>query len=97
MMPSNWSSKALCVDHPESNIWFSYKKEDIDRAVSICKKCPVRTECFISVWNSGEFYGVYGGITEFEYLNLTWKEAKNEKQNNRSKTDRVLKTILQGF
>lgn len=96
-MQSSWKEKALCVNHPESNLWFSYKKDDINRAVSICSKCPVKKECFLSAWESDEFYGVYGGISEFEYLNITWKEAKNEKQNNRSRTDTILKTIMQGL
>jgi hypothetical protein len=97
MMQNNWAKEALCFNHPERNIWFSYKKEDTDRAVNICKKCPVREKCFITAWNTGDFYGVYGGVTEFNYLNLTWKEAKSEKQNNRTRTDRVLKGILQEF
>jgi hypothetical protein len=94
-MKNNWKDKALCLGHPESNIWFSYKKSDIDRAKSICKKCPVRVECFMSAWESGDFYGVYGGVSEFEYLSMTWKEVENEKQNNRTRSNRVLKGILQ--
>jgi hypothetical protein len=95
MMQSNWKDSALCNGHPESNIWFSYKKSDIDRAVSICKKCPVRIPCFINMWNNEEYYGVSGGISEFNYLISTWKETSSEKQNNRTRTDRVLKGILQ--
>jgi hypothetical protein len=94
-MKNNWKEKALCLGHPEGNIWFSYKKSDIDRAKSICKKCPVRVDCFMSAWESGDFYGVYGSVSEFEYLSMTWKEVGNEKQNNRTRSDRVLKGILQ--
>jgi WhiB family redox-sensing transcriptional regulator len=96
-MQSSWKEKALCSDTPESHIWFSYKKEEIDRAVEICKICPVRKQCFINAWSADEFYGVSGGITEYEYLTLTWKEAKSERQSNRSRTDKLLKKILQGF
>ena len=96
-MQSNWKEKALCHNHPESNIWFSYKKAEIDRAIKICKKCPVRTECFVTMWNTGEFYGISGGISEFDYLNITWKEAKSERQSNRTRTDKLLATILQEF
>jgi hypothetical protein len=97
MMQSNWKEKALCYNHPELSIWFSYKKEDADRAQSVCKKCPVRVECFMSMWNTGDFYGINGGVSEFEYLSMTWKEATNEKQSNRTRADRVLKGILQGL
>lgn len=94
-MPSDWKAQALCLDHPERLIWFSYKKEEVDRAVKICKKCPVRTDCFISSWDTGDHYGVNGAISEFEYLMLTWKEVDSEKQNNRTRSSRVLKGILQ--
>ena len=96
-MQSNWKEEALCFNHPELSIWFSYKIEDVDRAKNICKKCPVRVECFMSMWNTGDFYGIHGGATEFEYLSMTWKEATNEKQSNRTRSDRVLKTIVQGL
>lgn len=95
MMQSDWKQKALCLNHPEGRIWFSYKKEESDRAKSICKKCPVRSECFLSMWDTGDFYGVYGGVSEFDYLTSTWKEAKSEKENNRTRSSGVLKRILQ--
>ena len=96
-MPSNWKEEALCSDRIDSHIWFSYKKEEIDKAVQICKKCPVRRQCFMNAWSSEEFYGIAGGITEYEYLTLTWKEAKSERQSNRSRSDKLLKKILQGL
>jgi hypothetical protein len=95
MMQSDWKQKALCLKHPESGIWFSYKKDEVDRAKSICRKCPVRTECFLSMWNTGDFYGIYGGISEFDYLMATWKEVKSEKENNRTRSNRVLQGIMQ--
>lgn len=94
-MQSDWKQSALCIDHPEKNLWFSYKKDDIETAKNICKECTVRTECFLSMWNTGDFYGVNGGISEFDYLSLTWKEANSEKANNRSRANTVLKGILQ--
>ena len=96
-MLSNWKEKSLCFNHPEIDIWFSYKKQDVDRAKDICGKCPVRIECFMSMWNTGDFYGINGGISELDYMMMTWKEATSEKQNNRTRTDRVLKAILQGL
>lgn len=49
------------------------------------------------MWNTGDFYGINGGVSEFDYMMMTWKEATSEKQNNRARTDRVLKGILQGI
>jgi hypothetical protein len=94
-MQSDWKESALCLDHENRNLWFSYKKEDVDSAKEICKKCTVRTECFVSMWNTGNFYGVNGGVSEFEYLQLTWKEVSSEKANNRTRASSVLKGILQ--
>lgn len=93
-MPSNWSDKALCGQSKTPEIWFSYKKEDIENACKICSVCPVQKECLVSAWNSDFFYGINGGLSEFEYLKLTWKEADGERKSNWSRANKLLQTVL---
>lgn len=96
-MSSNWQNKALCKGHDRPSIWFSYNKEELEEATNICKQCPVAKQCFLNAWESEDFYGVRGGITEYEYLEITWKEAKSGKQGNRTRSDKLLKAIMQRF
>lgn len=91
---SNWKDFALCSSSHPTNYWFSSKKEDIDIAKSICAKCTVRLECFFTAWDNDSHYGVYGGVSEYEYLLLTWKEAKSESEDNRDRTDKCLQKML---
>jgi WhiB family redox-sensing transcriptional regulator len=92
---SDWKDYALCTSGYPVNYWFSNKKPEIDVAKSICAKCTVRLECFTTAWSDDSHYGVYGGVSEYEYLLLTWKEAKSESESNRDRTDKRLRKILQ--
>lgn len=91
---SNWKSKALCSRDIKQHTWWSYDKDDIAYAKQGCSRCPVRSECFLSAWQSDDFYGINGGITEFDFLLITWKEAKKESNVNWKRTDRDLQRIM---
>jgi hypothetical protein len=91
---SNWKKKALCAADVNSEYWFSYKKEEIQYAKNICKKCSVRKECLMSAWQEEYVYGVNGGFSEFEILLETWKEAKKVSDDNWSRSNKILQRML---
>ena len=94
-LTSDWKIHAVCASDPKPDAWMSYNKDDIIYAKSGCDRCTVRRECFFNAWNQEDFYGVYGGISEFEFLIGTWKEAKKESDVNWKRTDRILQRLLQ--
>ena len=94
MSPSNWKQFAVCTGDSRSFAWFSFKKEDIDYAKNGCAKCTARIPCFLNAWESEEYCGVNGGISEFEFLLSTWKEAKKVTDENWKRSDKDLQKFV---
>jgi len=60
----DWREQALCVDN--TDLFFSGKDRDIERALRICNKCTVIHECLQEAISKPEQYGIWGGMTEDE-------------------------------
>jgi|LakMenE01Jun11ns_1017448.scaffolds.fasta_scaffold8574273_2 hypothetical protein len=86
-------SRALCQGDEKSSAWFSYQIEDINYAKSVCAECEVKLPCFFNALEN-EFMGVNAGISEFEFMMKTWKEAKTKNESNWTRSDKVLQRIL---
>jgi hypothetical protein len=57
-----WKSSALCSDK-DLSIFFATSKSDTTlTAISICKRCPVRFQCFYEALEYG-YDGTWGGST----------------------------------
>ena len=94
-MISNWRKKALCLIDKNSKHWFSYKYSEVDYAKKVCQSCTVRKECIMHMWETDSFYGVNGGLSEYDVMQETWKEVSDPNDNNWKRTDRVLQKLLQ--
>lgn len=84
---------ALCQGDERSHAWFSYDIEDIQYAKSVCLSCEVKIECFANALQN-DFMGVNAGISEFEFMIDTWKEAKKENESNWTRSSKILQGIL---
>jgi hypothetical protein len=93
--PSDWLEKALCANDEHPFAWLSYDIEDIEYAKHGCSLCKVRKECFLSAWQNEPYVGVNAGISEYDFLVLTWKEAKKAHGSNWSRTNKILQGIMQ--
>ncbi len=57
----------LCSDH-DPDWWF--EELSFDKAVDVCRRCPVRTKCLNQALEAGETVGVWGGLTPAERASL---------------------------
>ncbi len=60
-----WEESALCArlvreGRADPEDWFPRTKSGSTKAVRICKKCPVSSQCLLYALSSG-VYGVWGG------------------------------------
>lgn len=65
-----WHARAAC--HPDNghdpDLWFPESRDGqlrsriAARAIAVCNTCPVRTQCLTDAIESGERFGVRGGV-----------------------------------
>jgi WhiB family redox-sensing transcriptional regulator len=59
-----WSAYAACGDEAPDTLFVSGAAQH--RAKSVCRGCPVRTECLADALDNRVEFGVWGGLTERE-------------------------------
>ncbi len=62
---NGWRNKAACKNIATSIFFGSPKSNDIIKAKSICKKCPVNSDCLKSALTY-QYHGVWGNTTDEE-------------------------------
>lgn len=76
-----WKDNGLCLGS-NTNIYFDIYEENIESRSfvdSLCKKCPVKKECFAN-GVSGKEWGVWGGIyLESGEISKEFNSHKNKK------------------
>ena len=73
----NWRIRAACRG-PETALFVppanAERRDERDarerRAKSICRECPVRTQCLDHALHVGEMHGIWGGLNESERRGL---------------------------
>jgi hypothetical protein len=90
-----WQRSAVCLRDKNSSYWLSYNIEHIKYAKEGCKSCSVKTACLANALSQEFFIGVNAGISEWDYLNKTWKEVKSVRKTNWSRSDATLRKLLQ--
>jgi WhiB family redox-sensing transcriptional regulator len=78
--PFDWQRRAACRTLP-TKLFFATGTSDIarwdqERAKAVCKTCPVRNDCLEFALETGEAFGVWGGLNADERGVL--KKAANE-------------------
>lgn len=65
----DWQQQGLCRG-VEPEVFFPISEEDAWRAKELCGACDVRELCLAFSLQNRERYGVWGGITEKERLDM---------------------------
>ena len=90
-----WQESAICIKDKNSKYWLSYNIKHIEYAKEGCKACTVRPSCLANALSQEFFTGVNAGISEWDFLNKTWKEVKSVRKSNWSRSDATLRKLLQ--
>lgn len=70
----DWQARGLCRG-VEPEVFFPVAEEDAGRAKEICGACTVRDRCLEYSLTNRERYGVWGGVTEKERIDLLRRGA----------------------
>ena len=60
----DWAAQAACGAEAPDSLFVSGAAQH--RAKTVCKGCPVRTECLADALDNRVEFGVWGGLTERE-------------------------------
>jgi WhiB family redox-sensing transcriptional regulator len=66
----DWRQRAACRDQ-DPELFFPLSEvgpgaQQVERAKSVCARCPVRAECLAYALDDGLDHGIFGGATETE-------------------------------
>lgn len=70
VMPDSWRDQASCLDE-DPELFFPIGStgpalEQIEEAKAVCRRCPVAAQCLSWALDTGEAFGVWGGLSEDE-------------------------------
>lgn len=70
-----WQERAACRDHPTPDDFYDigtglYPKDNAARALAVCARCDVRTECLDAALTQTEQWGIWGGFLPDERRQL---------------------------
>ena len=83
---------SACKDK-DLKIFVSYDEDKIEEAKQICKTCTVQREC-LSFFHESSV--VTAGTSRYDRLELLWKRAKNERDNNWNTPDKTFPKLFEG-
>jgi WhiB family redox-sensing transcriptional regulator len=70
-LPYKWQDEAKCKGSATFNrLAYSLKVQDQRKAVKFCSDCPVKRSCLAFAILGNETYGVWGGYTQNERVNI---------------------------
>lgn len=67
--PPEWRPLALC-SQVDPELWYPEKGGSTQAAKKICRRCPVRPECFDYAMEVDDRFGVWGGYSDRERKKL---------------------------
>lgn len=85
----SWKDKALCRTKETSIFFGNPKSNETNLAVSICKSCPVRQDCFYEAIQYG-YDGVWGGSTAEQRQSIIDVVMESNITNLKKETSNIL-------
>ena len=88
-----WKDDAACATSADPGLWFSTAGENVlslggRRAVFTCFRCPVQSDCLRAAMQTGEAYGIWGGVPS--YMRRLERRAWRSKPEMRREIEEVL-------
>lgn len=85
---------ALCMTDSKSNYWLSFRESEIEYAKSKCHECPAIIQCAGLMLDEEYSVGVLAGTSEFDRMELIWKEVGSAEGTNWSGFDHLISEDL---
>lgn len=75
--PPEWTVDALCAE-VGGDLWFPEPSDNVSarQAKSVCRRCPVTSECLSLALANGERFGIFGGLSPRQRQRLASRERR---------------------
>jgi WhiB family redox-sensing transcriptional regulator len=77
ILDQDWRSSGLCAA-TDPDLWFAVGAVEHREAKSICRRCPVRSQCLAYAMEAPVDHGIWGGMTERERRRYRRKAANGD-------------------
>lgn len=71
------ASRSLCAQTYPDSFFMEQDESAVERAKSICRKCPVMNDCLTEALNDPQMQGVWGATTTQERARLRRQGLKS--------------------
>lgn len=75
LVPADWTADALCAES-DPDAWYPDAGSSGRQAKAICARCGVREDCLQQALDSGDRWGIWGGLSEPERRALRRRTAQ---------------------
>lgn len=72
----NWSTGLCRTSKYDPDIWFADDDATTQVAANVCQLCPIRDKCLQWALDTGQKYGVWGGLTEDQRKVTGWVKQR---------------------
>jgi WhiB family transcriptional regulator, redox-sensing transcriptional regulator len=81
--PASWAAQGSC-QHSDPELFFPVSASgpsagQVAKAKAVCIRCPVRTECLEFALESGQDFGVWGGVSEGERRSMRRRRMRQRR------------------
>lgn len=78
---SDWRDSAACCDEEDPEVFFPKGSDGpwvlvIEEAKAVCRRCPVMEECLQWALETGQDFGVWGGLSEWDRRRLQRRASR---------------------
>ena len=81
-----WADRANCRGI-DVDLFFAVEEAEQERALALCRTCPVRAECLEHAVRHQEMYGIWGGMLENDRRRLIRDVRRRDRETRRNSTD----------
>lgn len=80
--PDDWREQSKCRDY-DPEMWFPVssgpeRQVQVAMAAAICRRCPVQWDCGNWALDTGEQFGIWGGMDEAQRRGILWHRREQE-------------------
>lgn len=85
-LPTAADATLPCQESQDGDLWFAERGEDVERAKTMCRQCPIKRECLDGAIARREPWGVWGGEVFIDGVIVARKRGRGRPRKDQSRS-----------